>query len=720
MSTAFQFETRDDRIGLITFDLPGQKVNTFSRQVLGKLSALVDDLERRRDLRGLVLRSGKSAQFIAGADLKELGELAYASSQQAMEMLETGHALFDRIESLPFPTVALIDGACMGGGTELVLAMDYRIAGAGSATKIALPEVKVGLIPGWGGTQRLPRVAGISAALEMITSGEPVDARKAVEIGLCFDAVPPERLLDEGVRLIDYAQQSGDWNAVRRRKRQPLGLTGDQLNYAFDVAEGAVRQQTKGHYPAPLVALKAMRRGVNLPLDDGLAVEREVATEIFGTPIAANLINIFFQTTRLGRDTGVADASVRPREIRSVGVLGAGVMGAGIAAAHARSGIRTLMVDIDDQRIAAGLKSVRAVVEGRIKAGRATPDDLASMLAMLSTSTSTAAFGEYDLVIEAVTENEQLKKKVYGQLAAVLRPDAILTSNTSTISITRLGGATDRPTNFAGMHFFNPVDRMQLVEVIRGQETDDQTIATLVSLAKRLRKTPIVVKDCPGFLVNRILLPYMSEALLLLRDGSSMDQIDKVAERWGMPMGPIALYDLVGLDVGLFAGQVLIDAYRDRVVEVPLLKDMVAAGRLGKKSGAGFRKFDAKGRAVADPAVEAMVEKHRTAPAAKITDEHIQDRLFLVMLLEAIRAWEERIVREPGDVDMGMILGTGFPAFRGGPLRWCDTEGAAIILDRVENYRKLGPRFEPPELLRDAARNGGSFYPRPKLVAAGA
>jgi 3-hydroxyacyl-CoA dehydrogenase/enoyl-CoA hydratase/3-hydroxybutyryl-CoA epimerase/3-hydroxyacyl-CoA dehydrogenase/enoyl-CoA hydratase/3-hydroxybutyryl-CoA epimerase/enoyl-CoA isomerase len=716
MSNHFKLDMLPGGIARLVFDVPGQKVNTFSTAALEELDAHIAGLAQRTDINGLLIASGKPGQFIAGADLNELAALASVTPEQAAESIERGHRIFNAASALPFPTVALIDGACMGGGTELALALDYRLVAATPKTKVGLPEVKIGLIPGWGGTQRLPRLVGIDAAIGMITSGEPVDARRAVEIGLAFDAVPVERLVEEGTHLIDEARRTGEWLELRRRRAQPLGLSEDQARFAFVLAEGAVKARTKGQYPAPLVALKAMREGVNRPLDEGLQIERESILEVLGTPITGNLIGIFFATTRLQRETGVDDANVKPRNVASVGVLGAGLMGAGIATAHARRGIRTAMVDVDEARVADGLKRARKVVEGRIAAGRAKPDDLADMLSCLHAGTSRLAFHDCDVVIEAVTENETLKTQIIREMAGVMRADAILASNTSTISITRMADAWSAPERFIGMHFFSPVDRMQLVEVVRGAKTSDETVATVVALAKRIGKTPIVVGDCPGFLVNRILMPYMAEALVLLGEGVDMDRIDRVAVRWGMPVGPIALHDMVGLDTSRFAAGVLQAGYPDRVVLTPLLDELVQLGRLGKKNGKGFRAYDKRGRPVADSEIQQLIAG-RVQAKAELSDEEIADRLFLCMTLEAARALADRIARQPGDVDLAMILGCGFPAFRGGPLRWCDTEGAAGITARAAKWERLGARFKAPASLVEAAKRGTRFHPVSKTIS---
>ncbi len=717
MANAFRLEELEGGIGLVTFDVPDKKVNTLSREVLEELAGLVVKLEQKAGLRGLLLKSAKHGQFIAGADLNELAAMSYASPEQVAGLLASGHQLFTRVSRLPFPMVALIDGGCLGGGTELALTMDERLVSTASHTQISLPEVQLGLLPGWGGTQRLPRLIGLNAGIEMVCSSEVVPAKKAVALGFAFDAVPSERLVDEGRRLIELLIKGGQWQARREKLRGPLGLNPDQMHFAFAVAEGAIKAKTKGQYPAPLVALKAIREGCNLPLEDGLKVEQKAFRELHGSPIMANLIGIFFMKNRLSRDPGTNDPAVKPREVKRIGVSGAGLMGAGIVAAHARSGIPSAMVDVDDARLLEGLNRAQDVVMSRIKIGRAAPKDMASMLALINTSTSPRIFADCDVVIEAVTENESIKKEVYRALREVLRPDAILASNTSTISITRMAESAPHPERFIGMHFFNPVDRMELVEVIRGAKTSDETVATIVALAKRIRKTPIVVNDCPGFLVNRILLPYMNEGLKLLEDGVSMEAVDRAATRFGMPMGPMALTDLVGLQTACFAGKLLAHAYSDRAATSPILEEMLKASQGDGKSVLKFYTTDGKrSRPQPNPAVEAIIARYKSGEKSMAEDE-IVDRLFLPMLLEATRVLEEKIVREPADVDMGLILGIGFPPFRGGILRWCDSQGAAAVVERLARYRSLGKRFEPTESLLRLAESAETFYPRPKLAA---
>ncbi|HZT80238.1 MAG TPA: 3-hydroxyacyl-CoA dehydrogenase NAD-binding domain-containing protein, partial [Gemmataceae bacterium] len=655
-----------------------------------------------------LFRSGKPGMFIAGADLKELGALT-ADPDRNRQVVRQGLGVIAGFENLPYPAVALIDGACMGGGTELALGFDFRLAGSHPKTEIGLPEVKIGLIPGWGGTQRLPRVIGPALAAELICAGEAVSATRARQLGIVWDAVPSERLVEEGRRLIDHAHESGAWHEARKKKRQPVGLTEDQLSFTCAVARGQILEKTKGHLPAPLAALDAIMKGCNLPLEEGLKVETEKFVPLAGSPISRNLIAVFFMTQRLQKDPGVADPSLKPREVKTVGVLGAGLMGAGIAGAHVRRGIPVVMLDNNPQALEKGVAANVKVMQGRIGIGRMTPEEMVAALCRLSTTMSRAAMADRDVVIEAVVENEAAKVQLYKELQTVLRPDAILASNTSTISITRMAKAVARPAQFAGMHFFNPVDRMQLVEVIRGEETSDETVATLVALAKKIGKTPIVVRDCPGFLVNRILFPYLNESLVLLEEGASPRALDRAAAAFGMPMGPVTLNDMVGLDTSLYAGRVVNAAFADRAKTTRILDELVAAGRLGQKSGAGFYSYAKGGRGADDPALAALLQKLGARPR-DFSQEELTDRLFLPMLTEASRVLTEGIVREPGDVDMGLILGIGFPAWRGGLLRWADEQGLPAVVERLRRYEPLGPRFAPTEQMKRLAAEGKGFY----------
>ncbi len=705
---AFRLDVLDGNIGQLTFDLPGSKANTLGQAVLAELAAIVKDLQGRSDLKGLVLRSGKPGMFIAGADIKELGS-GKPDPERARQLNRHGLTIFGAFEELPYPTVAAIEGSCMGGGLELALCFDFRIASTHPKTDIGLPETNIGIIPGWGGTQRLTRLIGPSLAAELICAGETVKAERAAKLGIVFDAVPPDRLLPEALRLLRWAQQSGAWKQAREKKRQPVGLSEEQLAFTAAVNRAVILGKTKGHFPAPLAALDAILKGCNLPLDEGLKIETESFVPLAGSPVSLSLISLFFLKTRLAKDTGVSDPSVQPREVKLVGVVGAGIMGAGIAGAHIRRGVPVLMTDSNPGALEKGVAANVKVMQDRIGIGRMTPEELVASLGRLSTTTTVAGFGDRDVVIEAVVENEAVKVKTFQQIQEVVGPETILASNTSTISITRMAKSVKNPQRFAGMHFFNPVDRMQLVEVIRGEQTSDQTVVTLVALAKRIGKTPIVVRDCPGFLVNRILFPYLNESLLMLEEGASPRELDRAATTFGMPMGPILLHDVVGIDTSLYAGQVIGTAFSDRAVKLKIVEELVKAGRLGQKSGKGFYSYAKGPKGADDPALAEILNRVRKE-SRSLSQEEIIERMFLPMVTEASRCLMEGIVRDPGELDMGLIMGIGFPTFRGGLLRWADSMGLPKVLEKLKKYESLGKRFEPTEQMKQLAAAGKGFY----------
>lgn len=706
---ALKLDFCSDGIAVITFDKPDAKANTLSLSVIEEFETVLSELKFRKDVNGLILRSGKPGMFIAGADLKELGSADPRQPEIIRGLIQRGLGIPAAIESLPFPTAALIDGPCLGGGLEVALGFDLRLAGTHPKVEIGLPEVKIGLIPGWGGTQRLTRLIGPSQAAELICSGEPVRAARAKELGIVFDVVASEQLENEARRLLDDLRASGAWRHDRVRRRQPVGLTDDQKQFTFAVARAVVLEKTKGQLPAPLAALEAIEKGCNRPLEEGLVFETEAMIPLVGSPISKALIAVFFMNQKVAKDPGVADTTIQPRKVTRVGVLGAGIMGSGIAAAHVRKGIPTIVLDSNPQALERGLTNIAASFKSLADRGRMKNEDLMAALARLGTAASLSSLADCDVVIEAIVENESAKTELFRQLEPLLRPDAILASNTSTISISRMAQVLQRPERFAGMHFFNPVDRMPLVEVIRGESTSDQTVATLVALSKQIGKTPIVVKDGPGFLVNRILFPYMNEALVLLEEGADLRAIDQAATAFGMPMGPITLYDVVGLDTALYAGRVVQAAFPERTVISNLLDELVAMGRLGQKSGAGFYKYSKGLKGEDDPSLVAILAKHRRQTKTFSTDE-LQQRLFLPMVTEACRVLAERIVRDPVDLDMGLILGIGFPAWKGGLLRWADATGLDTIVSWLKQYESLGPRYQVSPELQQMAEAGRTFH----------
>jgi 3-hydroxyacyl-CoA dehydrogenase/enoyl-CoA hydratase/3-hydroxybutyryl-CoA epimerase/3-hydroxyacyl-CoA dehydrogenase/enoyl-CoA hydratase/3-hydroxybutyryl-CoA epimerase/enoyl-CoA isomerase len=549
----------------------------------------------------------------------------------------------------------------------------------------------------------------LANALEMITTGENVDPRAALVMGLVSDVVPPDKLLASAIGVVRAEQKTKQYVRDRERLLGPIAVEPTELGFLAATASAMIQQETKGQYPAPVAALELLLETCGLPAEEALVREAEGMAELFGTPVNAALINVFFLIDHNKRDTGL-DKAVQAATIKSAAVLGSGIMGGGIAGATLKSEIPVALTDANAEALAKGAKLLleEAAYNKKLKG----PDvaktlKLAPLLAVTHRLEEIAAA---DLVIEAIIEKEDAKKQLYAKLEPMMGEKAILASNTSTIPITRLAADLKRPERFCGLHFFNPVRRMKLVEVIRGAKTSDETVATAVAFAKRIGKSPIVVGDGPGFLVNRLLFPYMNEAIELLLDGASIKEIDRAATAFGMPMGPLTLYDLVGLDTATYAGMVMYQAFPERVVAAPLVPAMVKLGRLGQKSGKGFFSYqNKKGRAEDDPEVEKLIATYRRG-GTKLTREQMQSRLFLPMLLEATRMLAERIVRDVRDVDLGLIFGLGFPPFQGGLLYWADTIGAKKLVEMVKPLAPLGKRFEPTPLLLDMAASGQKFY----------
>src|SRR5205085_1784617 len=578
-------------------------------------------------------------------------------------------------------------------------------------SEIGFPEVKLGLYPGWGGTVRAPRIVGLANALEMITGAENVDARSAITMFLTSDVVSADKLLDAAIGVIHAEQQTQEYLKDRERSSGPMTEEPTELGFLGATASAMIQHETKGNYPAPMAALELMLETCQPPADKALHREAEGMAQLFGSPINAALINVFFLTDRNKRDTGLDKSGVGPATIKSAGVIGSGIMGSGIAAATLKSDVPVALTDANAEALARGAKQVLEDAAYNRKTKGPELGKTLKLAPLLSVTHREEEIATADLVIEAIIEKEEAKKELFARLEPQLRPDAILASNTSTIPITRLAAGLKRPERFRGLHFFNPVRRMKLVEVIRGAKTSDETVASAVAFAKRIGKMPVVVGDGPGFLVNRLLFPYMNEAIELLCDGASMKEIDRAATAFGMPMGPITLYDLVGLDTAVYAGMVMYQAFPDRVVASPLVPAMVKQGRLGQKSGRGFFSYqNKKGRAEEDPAVDKLIGPYRRGER-KFNRDELTNRLFLPMLLEATRMLEDRIVRDVRDVDLGLIFGLGFPPFKGGLLYWADTIGAAKLVEMIKPLEPLGARFQPTPLLKEMAASGRKFYP---------
>ena len=697
-------------IAVLTFDQPGTSANVLSRDVLGELETHLNTLDERSDLAGLILRSAKPGMFIAGADIREFLAGLGSPRDEIIQMAQRGQQLFGRLARCNYVTVAAIDGVCVGGGSEMSMWCDRRIMTTGRKTQYGFPEVKLGLFPGWGGTSRMPRMIGLSNAVELIAGGESIDGKAAYKLGLASNVVEPEQLEAAAVREIRAEQESGQYRTDRGRWAAPLPIGETELAYLGATASAYIQQQTKGHYPAPLAALEVMMEACSAGIDEACRIEAEGFADLFGTPINRALINVFFLTDRNKKDKGIDADGVEARKIDSVAVIGAGIMGQGIAAANVKRKIPVVIADASSDALTTGVQKVLEEVSYN-RALKGPDAERAIAFAPLIRGTATdAELAGSDLVIEAVVENPQVKKELFARLEPQLGGQTILASNTSTIPIQKMAEGLAHPERFCGIHFFNPVRKMPLVEVIRGPKTDARTVATAVAFAKALGKSPIVVQDGPGFLVNRLLLPYMNEALELVLAGAELNQVDRVAKQFGMPMGPITLFDVVGVDTAMHAGRVMYEAFPDRVVASELLTAFFKAGRLGQKSGAGFFAYGGKSsRGSADPDADKLIKERRRGDES-FTAELITQRLFLPMIVEATRVLEDKIVRNVRDVDLGLIFGIGFPPFKGGLLFWADTIGADKVVEQLKPFESLGKRFEPTEMLLEMSRSGGKFY----------
>jgi 3-hydroxyacyl-CoA dehydrogenase/enoyl-CoA hydratase/carnithine racemase len=708
-------ERSADGIVVLSFAVPDHRQNVLTPRVLEDLRIALEDLAVGPPPAGVIVRSARPGTFFAGADLARLEELKALPAAEIAAICDRGRALYGRL-SASFPTVAVIDGACLGGGLELALGCDLRVATDAPHTLLGLPEVKLGLLPGWGGTVRLPRLIGPGPAVELAASGESIDGAAALRLGLVDACVPAEQAVESAKRLLGLADIGRLIADRRSRQAAPVPLDPVERDFLVATSTAVMLGRTGGHYPAPPTILETIVAGSAVDAAAAGRIESAAFAKLAGTPVAANLLRVFRIGERNRRDPGVgaadAAAAVDVAACTAPAVVGAGIMGAGIAASHLRAGFPVCLVDIDPAALAANVGVVLEEAAWDRAAKRTDPARAVALAGRLRTATTLAAVANADIVIESVTERPDVKQQVLAEIERTVGPGTLIATNTSTNPIARLAEPLADPTRFCGLHFFNPVRRMTLVEVVRGPATSDRTVAVAVAHAKRLGKCPIVVRDSPGFLVNRILMPYLHEAGELLREGIAAERIDRVARAFGMPMGPIELYDMIGLDTAFYAGLVLSAAYGDRIEASPVIPALVKAGRLGRKTGAGFYRYSGSGQreriVAADETAAGIIERYSHAPRPA-TDRTIADRLFLPMLLEGLRALDEGIVRDARDIDLAVIHALGFPAFRGGLFAWADSLGAAEIVNRLGPLADLGPRMRPVDHLLDLARAGGRF-----------
>ncbi len=737
-------------VGLVTFRDPDRGQNVLTLEVMEALESLVGEAEEAAAsgvLRALLFRSAKPGSFIAGADVNAIA--AVEDGREGVEAAREGQALFGRIASLGVPTMAAIQGTCLGGGTELALSCDYRVAADDDRTRIGLPEVQLGILPAWGGTTRLPRLVGLSAALGVILTGKALRTSRARRIGLVHRVLPHRQFEERSLEMAGILARGGALPRGRKRRRglatRLLDGTAPGRALVLRGARGRVRKRTGGHYPAPLTVLDVVRRSMGKSLARGLELEARAVGELVVSPVCKNLLFLFQlrEAARKGpwgiggraaetaaahvagrRGAAVAgpdaaqqvdeagagpDAAERAGRVNRMAVIGAGPMGGGIAQVAAYNSIPVRMKDIRHEAVAGGLAHARSIFDGAVKRRSLRQREASRRMGLISGGIDYAGTGSADVVVEAVIENMAVKRAVLREVEATVRPDAIIATNTSSLSVDEMAAALERPARFAGMHFFNPVHRMPLVEVVQGAGTDPDTVETLAALAVRLGKVPVVTRDAPGFLVNRILGPYLVEAGHLLDEGWDAAAIDRAWKRFGMPMGPYRLIDEVGIDVVTHAGRTMVEAFGARMAPAASLTALAASGRLGRKGGGGFYRYSRGKEQSIDSSVYAdmRLPPRRSRP----DDALVVDRLVLAMINEAARVLQSKIVGSAADVDLGMVMGTGFPPFRGGLLKYADDRGPGDVLGAITAlHESHGERYMPCALLTELGEAGETFH----------
>lgn len=690
---AFTVYTDDRGVTTVALNVPGRPFNVLDRNVMNELDAIVQRLESNTDVELVLFRSNKESGFLAGADVGAIAEID--SPADARKLIEAGQALFHRIEGLPMPTVVAIDGPCLGGGLEWSLACRYRVARDSDGTKIGLPEIKLGLIPGWGGTQRLPKRVGLTRALTMIMRGSHLDAKQAFACGLVDAAISPD-CWDLGVNAFinDILQDATPHKrSLMQRISRRLELCWPIRSVILSSARRKVASKS-GQYPALAAAIRAIAAGCDRQ-PDGYAIEKTEFTDLLATATCRNLLSLFFSRERarspktwISPDTS---ESIHKPPIQKIGVIGGGAMGAGIGQFAATRGFDVTIKEIDLAAATAAQKRIDGLFGRYASRKSLTPQQAADLERRVHVTIDDQSLVDVDLVIEAIVEREDVKRSVFAHLGRTLYAETILATNTSSLSVTRIASATDRTEKVAGLHFFNPVHRMELVEVVRGEYTNQETIAALVRFTRALGKTPVVTADSPGFLVNRVLFPYLGEAVLAHSEGMTVTEIDSAARNFGMPMGPLELLDQVGLDVALHVSMSLRGVLPAVDSIACQLQKMVDENRLGKKSGVGFYRYR-NGQPV-----------RRKRPRGSVNQlDHLQQRLIYPMLAEAVRCLEQGVVKDGWAIDLAMVLGTGFAPHLGGPLRAIETIGREKFVTQMRVLQtQHGDRFAVPDSSAD-------------------
>lgn len=712
--SSLRLERRIDGVALLLLDVPGEPVNTLTPGVMAELGPLLDLIEEDPAICAVVLLSGKPGGFIAGADLELVRGLATA--HDGSELSRAGQTLLSRLERSSKPFVAAIDGACLGGGLEVALACHARVATRTEETRLGLPEVQLGLLPGLGGTQRLPELVGLRTALDLLLTGKRLDARRAERVGLIDESVDAPALVNAAVaRALELARARGKKRGKPAARVSEFVLAGNPLGRKlfFREAKKKLLEKTRGNYPAPERILAVVETGLRAGREKGFFAEATAFGELAVTPEARELINIFFATNELKKDSGVDDPSVKPVPVQKVGVLGAGLMGAGIAYVSLIPGkLSVRLKDRDAASVGRGLRIVSELLDETLKRRRVSEGERARLRSELTTSTDYSGFRDAELVIEAVFEDLALKQQVLRDVEEHGHRKAIFATNTSSIPVSEIARAARNPERVIGMHYFSPVNKMPLLEVILGEQTAPWVTATAVAVGKRQGKTVIVVRDGAGFYTSRILGPYLNEAAYILSERVPIETIDAALVEWGFPVGPLTLLDEVGIDVAAKVAKVLCDAFGERMTPPSSVQRLLADQRYGRKNQRGFYVYSGKKREPESKKVDTSVYPLLgITPNAELPKAEIAQRCVLTLVNEAARCLDEGILRSARDGDIGAVFGLGFPPFRGGPFRYVDTVGAPEIVRRLRALASQhGARFEPAPLLVRMSEEGKTFY----------
>ncbi|MFS1439288.1 fatty acid oxidation complex subunit alpha FadJ [Shewanella sp. 10N.286.48.A6] len=706
MEKTFNLLRREDGIAVLTMDVPGETMNTLKAEFGPEISDILTEIKTDASIKGLVIISGKSDSFVAGADITMLD--ACTSVAAAKELSQQGHVVFNELENLTIPVVAAINGACLGGGLELALACHLRVCSDSKKTIMGVPEVQLGLLPGGGGTQRLPRKVGITTALDMMLTGKQLRPKQALKIALVDDVVPESILLETAVAMAKKGKSAA--KVVKKSAlNKLLESTSTTRDIIFDQAAKQVMKKTQGNYPAPAKIIDCVKQGMNKGMIKGLEVEASHFAELIMSPESEALRSIFLATTEMKKETGAEGG--KPRKVNKALVIGGGLMGGGIASVTTtKAKIPARVKDINETGLSNALAYAYKLLAKGVKRRHMTPAVRDNLMALMTTTTEYSGVKDADIVVEAVFEDLALKHQMVKDVERECHENTIFASNTSSLPISQIAEAASRPENVIGLHYFSPVEKMPLVEVIAHKKTSPETIATTVAFARKQGKTPIVVQDGAGFYVNRILALYMNEAAQVLLEGQKIEFLDKALVKFGFPVGPITLLDEVGIDVGAKIAPILTKELGERFEAPSAFDKLLADDRKGRKNGKGFYQYgNKKNKAkLVDESVYQVLGINNQLSGS---ESDIAMRCVVQMLNEAVRCLDEGIIANARDGDIGAIFGIGFPPFLGGPFRYMDTMGINNLVSKLRQYQQLhGERFAPCERLVKMADEGASFY----------